>query len=1101
MGPTKQKTLAKEPTDKAPVKAPPVVTTASNATVANAAAKQPATVDTPMLDAVGGAGGVGTAAKPTPEEQAKAEAKEKAATLAKDRAIADRDVSKIVDAVGYGAFNLAETDQAKKLLSGRTPQQMAQIRAAYKRETGRTLEHDIASVHGGKDQTDMMGNVLNGMSIRDKVGHFDTGKDMENLLKHATADELKELTTGKNGRVDRSMLAKMKSSMSPDAYLAARTKLFPSEAKAAVLERIKSSNGYFSDDEGAAMTAFATLPLADRKLLLESNPKMIDFMSSEEQARFKKIAVSEDAALQARMVQATKGAGTDDDAMAKIVEDAGKLNAERKRIDAQLKDVNNPLPDGKRKELEARKAELAGLGKLLEPQRNSDGSLKSTSFLGRMAGDVKDAELHAKMRKMGMPESEVSKQIILDGTARWNDDESGIREAFANLPKDKRQALYDDPMVQKQLKSNLTTEEIGEVESFVKNDVLAMTNIRVDESNGVFAQDEAKAIKSVMDLEGKDREAFMKTRAYSETVLRMTPAERVAFNEALTTGSLSLDTGMKAASEGAGTNEDLMKLTSESQSTEGKLSTRRGYVLSQEGREPKTDQERADLARFKAAEESLRSELGNDEFQVHMDTLVEHQGKQKNAYTTKEVDGPSSAQEEAKTNAGRVTASKVIDGRATDKMGPDGTGGGGLADFFTDTDNTALHSHQIQRAAHNAALADGQVTAEELKDHSGKGETFKEDHKTMVAAQNKITDYAALTAAAIAGTALTIASFGSAGPAVAAALAQYGTYITAGTMAAVTIGTKEAFGGARYDTFGAEGAMDLGTAVLDLGVGKALKATGIDQWGEHVWKAMASKGVGAAPMTALSAELLTSQSTRRALAGQLPGMAVKETVDGTVGNVIGTAKGMLLDENTYTQNSGQLGDRFLGGLGDGFQQMPGNLVKTAATGTIANSFQHRTAQQQQRQMPMGGTVEDNRKGQVALTNLLDEHPDRATDQMKDFTDEQRQRVREHEVLQQTLDPDAPKQVLGEADRQGTPGGPMTPEAIEVMPALHKAGIDPEHIDGITSDGVQWLAIASDEMAKGDLNTAATAVQYSGLPQAEQERLLAKLMAHHGRNAP
>ncbi|MCB9678031.1 MAG: hypothetical protein H6737_23225 [Alphaproteobacteria bacterium] len=870
-------------------------------------------------------------AGPTQEEIAAQEKAREEAQLRSDRLLARNTFAELDDAMGIGVFDIKDTATAQRLLAGKTPQQMREIRAYYETRTGRKLEDDVAGQFGGKAGNEMMANVLSGMDLKDKIAHYDTSKSMENLLTHASEEEIAALT---NGGKDRSVLTTLKDKMEPDAYMKARIQLFPAEAKQAVRERIESANGYLNDDEGAAMTAFASLPMTDRREMLKTYPHMFDYMSAEEQARARAIATSESAALSARMTQATKGGGTDDDAVKDIVRDAGRLNAEEKRLREQI--AKGGLSDADKAKAQARLDELGNVSNLLTPKRNEDGSLVDGTFLGRLDGDVKDGEMHAYMEQMGMPAREVSKQRILDAVGFFNDDEKAIREAFAKVPVADRMALYLDDQVNNAMTEHLNDEELAEVRAFRDNNILEMSKTRIEEGNGFFAQDEAHILKSVMDMNEADRQKFASTSLYETTRARMDPLERKAFDEAMATGSISLETGMKAASgyDWDGTNTELMDLVSSTKSTAETLEIRQGYVLARDGVEPSTPEEKAALEKYRRVESLFQRELGHDDEQAQIDKLVAHDGPREDAYAGPGVTPmgpqlPTSEELERSTEAGRMTASKLIDHRGDDKMGEDGDGGGGLASWFSDTDQTAIQSHQTQKAAHLDAIRDGVVSEQELDGHTAMGKTFAEDYEKMLEAQEAITDAAKTGASLVAVSLLTLASSGTLGPAAAAWMSTYGFATTATTLATTSVLTGEVMGGDRYDATGVDGATDVATSFMNAGAGRVSS-----KLGELAQAKLAARfpGIFATPTEGLTGAALR-EAPLTTMRQQLPGLAVKNTVDNVSQSAMVSVGENLITKDFYEQSIGGMVQE-LGS--DAVDSAKGGL-RDAIVGTVVDS--------------------------------------------------------------------------------------------------------------------------------------------------------------------
>ncbi|MEZ4318578.1 MAG: hypothetical protein R3F61_13780 [Myxococcota bacterium] len=832
-----------------------------------------------------------------------ARAAEEAARREADRQLAVDTFAQLDDAMGVGVFDLADADAARELLAGRTPDQMRAIRAYYEEQTGRSLESDVVGQFGGVDQNEMMASVLAGMDLRDKLEHFETGETMSNLLAQATPEELAELVAGPDGTVDRSVLDTLRESMSDDDYMAARIKLFPEEATAAVADRIRQCDNLMDDDEGTAMAAFASLSLDDRRRLLQDQPDLLDFMDPVQRARFDMIASSESAALRARMEQATKGAGTDDDALPGIIADTARLRREETQIREAL--AADGLTEERRAELEGRLGELGHVNEVLAPRRNPDGSLVEDSFLGQLRGDVSADQTRMYMEQMGFSASEVAKQTVIDAMGRWNDDERGVEEAFASVPAAERQALWDDPHIQAAL-TTLDPEERAVVESFRDNDVRAMSESRIRDGDGFFGDNEAQILGAVMDMNDEDRLAFVQSDLFISTYSTLNATEREALMEAIRTGAVSTDTLVDAATTGLGTNEDLLDLAADRKSTDETLAIRRGYVLAQEGIEPETPEDEAALALYTRTAEAMAGDMDGDEYQAQMDAMLGHHDPAASLYDGVVPEGPSSAEIERATADGRMTASLLMDGRADEKMGEDGEGGGGLSAFFSDTDETAVASHQIQKGSHYEAILDGEVTEQELSDHEVRSQAFDHDFQAMIDAQNTITDAVTTGASIGAGVLATVFTGGLGSPALAAA-------ITAAIGTGTKMITQEVMGGDRYDMTGEAGATDLAMGAVDAGTGYL---------GGKFGDLIQDAGARWMPGVIRSTDDVTGAALRDGVGdfvrGQLPSVLLNTTADtvssGVLGSVVENAGSSDFWEQSFEDMASELGGDALGSV-------------------------------------------------------------------------------------------------------------------------------------------------------------------------------------------
>ncbi len=755
---------------------------------------------------------------------------------------------------------------------------------------------------------------------------------------------------------DPQILQLLRDNLDDGEYYEARKLLTPNNLYPLAVERIQNAPGWWNDDEAAVYDVILELSPGDRARLWNENQTLFGFMSAGEKASVQRMCTGTEAdALDERMDRATSGLGTDDDAVADVTARAGEA-AQRERVLAVALETGM-MPDGSpvtpevRAQLEAQQAQLGGVQRnLLTAQRGADGELQGDSFLGRLHGDVGDAEFQGFAGQMRVDPFERAKQQILDAVGFWNDDEASINDAFetlvgqldlaegeyaASLSPQERQArqqgsgralrerLWNDPDVQAAL-AHLNREEQQDAAVHASADTYAIALHDLADAYYGMNTDEAKLLSVVTSMSAPDRERLLaeRPRIWNVMMGRMTPDEADMLRAAAETGRVPTDRALDVAIGGAwdGTDEDMVNQVLGAMSVEERATYRLGYYLQREGVAPEGPVEQDALRRFSDLEARLRGELGDDDLQAAMDKLVG-------------VPGP----EELQTDAGRAMSAAILRHRQADKLSV----GSGLADAFTDTDETRDQAAVQFESAYAQAMEDGQLDSDEIAVLAHLDARFAERYADHVQTVDLIRNVASTVAAVAVGILVTVLTGGAAGPAVGGFLAQYGAAALAGGVAGAVakVGTAEVMAGDHYDAMSSEGAADAAAGFAD-GATAVLSAGLAAPFTSFVGL---SRGALAAEMTTAtlrSASEATAYVGRRAASGAVSG-ALEGFLAGAVGEMVLT----LSDEQTWKQSIWSV-------VGDaGLALLRGGLLGAATGGVVGGGAEGLSAVVEVRRMP------------------------------------------------------------------------------------------------------------------------------------------------------
>jgi hypothetical protein len=844
---------------------------------------------------------------------------------AKQRALAIKDA--LID--GW----TEDEEKALNQIRGQSVLILKEIRAQYKQVTGgRVLESDFKEYCSSSEYKEALSLLNATLSLEDRLRtNIDKGwlfnseneKGMLEVLRHASRPELDE--AAKSPQV----MQLLKNSLNDDEYYKARKLLTPNDMYEIVIDRIKNAKGTFNDDESGAYNALFDLTNEQRKQLWKDRQDLFSFMSASERESARKMCEGTDAeALKERMNEATSGWGTDDDAV-KLVVDKTQTAAQQEQAIKQAISTGKtpdgqPLTPEKIAQLQTQLQQLGGIkDNLLTPELDRDGNLKSGSFLEMLNDDVSSQEFQAFAETMGVDQLQRAKQQILDAIGTFNDDEEAIYKAFdrlvgnIELPPDSlakltpeqraaaqrianqkiRQQLLNDPDVKKALTAHLSKEEMDEVNTYVSGDTYKIALKKLEAAYSGVDTDEEGIFKIICAMSAADRQKMKDElpRIYLELVNPnglFTAEEQAMIRDAVDTGKIPTDKALNWAfgGWGDGTEEEMLEQTFTAMDDAERHEYRLGYFLHKGGQLPaateqeKTAQQQA-KDKFQKLYQRMDDELGSDDLQKALDRLL----------GTPTLD-------ELKTEQGRLMAVGIMNDRIGEKgdIRENDSASSAIVDIFSDQGEVTDQSEARFQSLYKEAIKDGKLTDEEFAALAALDADFAQQHDEYVATIDQVTGIASTVAAIAVGIAVTVLSGGSAGPAVAAFLTQYGvvgTAVIAGTAsAAAKVGTSELVGGSHYDAASTEGLKDAASGFADgamavLSVGLATRFTNLIGL---------SKAGLAAEMTA---GILASSDAAISQAGKtFVNAGIRSGIEGFLSGAVGEIVLTTADEKTWKQS-------------------------------------------------------------------------------------------------------------------------------------------------------------------------------------------------------
>ena len=816
------------------------------------------------------------------------------------------DAKKLYDAMdGLGT----DEDAIFEVLKHKTVAHLKQVRTAYRLYSSNHLEIDLKSELNATLYKQAMMYLLPAVPIYDRLQtHMsfwgDNEAAMVEIIKTADQASLTE------ARAEPRLKPFLQAQLNNRELFEVEKILWPNELYYHVVELIKNSAGTFDDDEEAIFMAVLELSEADRKRIWDYNKFSFYYLSGyevdeseiepdTEYGRMRRVLLGTRAdALKAGMEEATDGAGTFDDLVAKLAEETGKANQQEQMIREMLRKGElpngDPLSDEFRVEL---RAELEKLGNISGNLLNSDASTydnTESSFLGMLEGDVSTGELQNFSQQMGLSDFMRAKQMIITAPGFFDDDERAIKTAFEGLSPELRQQLWSDWQVQFILIRYLNEDEIAEIVPYREGDTYATTLEKLEECDGFWNDDEAGIMTILLKMNEADRKRLDLERPpkFIGVYEDLNTEEKAAADEILRTGKLETMKALRIGGEGAGTEEQFINDTFERMNAEERLQMRIGYALSRGFEIPASivspiDQVGA-LFKFNEIIAYLEGELGTDDMEVAIDKMV-----------------GSPTLKEYQTDGGSSLIMFILNQRVVDKGAyQNGSFGDWFVGLYSESGGVADEAQMSSQSYYLRAMEDQEVSDEELAVMGFLSSEFAERYQEHVEASDIVADIASTVAAIVVAIVLIAATGGTDAPAVIPALASYlGISNTAATAIVVGIGSgatkmlsKEAIGQEHNDMSEdgfkdfAVGSVDGAMMVLTAGVGKALQQSFASLVGLEGSALTAELSVGA---------LRAADIGIKQLGGRAISSGIRHAFEGILSSVAGELVLTAMDEETW----------------------------------------------------------------------------------------------------------------------------------------------------------------------------------------------------------
>ena len=843
---------------------------------------------------------------------------------AKDRALAIKDA--LVD------HFTEDEEKALNQIRNQSVLMLKEIRAQYKLVTGdRILESDFEKYTSSSQYKEALSLLNAVLPLEDRLRtNIDSGWvfDTENekgileVLRHASRPELDDLAQNNPGA-----MSFLKKALNEDEYYQARKILTPNGMFDIVVERIKNAEGTFNDDESAVYNALLDLTPQDRRRVWEEHQDIFEFLNGDEKASVRKMCLGSEAdALKERMKVATDGWGTDDDAVKLVVEKTQSAAQQERAIEQAIKSGKahngKPLTPEELTQLQTRQKELGGIQQNLLTAEYEGGELKGGSFLEMMKDDVSSAKYQSFAGSMGVSTYQLAKQQILDAIGTFSDDEEAIYKAFDRLvgqielpqgsdaakltPQQRaqaqqlanqklRQQLYNDPDIKDKLKNNLNAEELKQVDVYVSADTYQIALKKLQEAYEGVDTDEEGIFKIITEMSPADRERIKseQPRIYLKLLNpagSLNAEEREMVRVAFDTGKIPTDMALNWAfgGWGDGTEEEMLEQTFAAMEAPERYLYRLGYFLFRGGSLPanndKERQQQADARdKFQKLYQRMNDELGTDDLQKSLDQLL-----------------GLPTLEELKSEQGRLMVVGIMNYRVGEKgdIRENDSISSAIMDTFSESGEVTDQSEARFASAYRLAMADGKLTDEEFATLAALDADFAQKYEGYVSSVDQVTNIASTVAAVAVGIVVTVASGGSAGPAVAGLLAEYGAAALVGGVAgaATKVGVSELVGGSHFDTASTEGLLSAASGFAD-GAMAVLSAGLAGRFTNLI-------GLGKSALAAeLTAGILRSSDAALAHAGKaIAGAGLRSSIEGFLAGAVGELILTAADQKVYQQS-------------------------------------------------------------------------------------------------------------------------------------------------------------------------------------------------------
>ena len=510
-----------------------------------------------------------------------------------------------------------DEDAIFNVLKGKTPDQRAAIKAAYKKRTGRTLESDLKSELSGSEMRKASALLTQGRQteadrIRDAVEGMGTDENtVFRMLEGKTETEVKAIKAEYKKKFGEELGKRLESEMSGSDLTKARNLLKgepegdPSikDPKAREADRVNrvgeksaellvNAMDGMGTDENTVLDTLHGKSKEEREAIKSAYKKktgreltadLKDEMSGSDLKMANSYLENGRESAADKIHRAVDGMGTDEKLIVRTLE--GMKPEERKQMLAEYEKKHG-------ESLEARlKDELSGADKAEALALLKNGKLDSKAKIDvamagmgtdedaiydalsnaspeerkAMAGDKKfmarlDSELSGsekekalELLKNGRLDTRASLSVAMTGLGT---DEDAIYDALKKASPEERQSIMKDPKMMDRLKGELSSDEFAKAQELLKNGKLS-TSTRLDEAMSGMGTDEKGVYSALEEASTEERKKLAADpgfRARLKSELSGSELERA--EKILENGPLSAKEKVNYASDGMGTDED-----------------------------------------------------------------------------------------------------------------------------------------------------------------------------------------------------------------------------------------------------------------------------------------------------------------------------------------------------------------------------------------------------------------------------------------------------------------------------------------------------------------------------------------------------------------
>ena len=838
----------------------------------------------------------------------------------------------------YGGW-FEDEERALDQIRGQGPAAVAAIRAAYGTLLpGHTLERDFHERASAAQYTEaltlllpalplkarlelnvegkgltgaVLGTLLGfgplGMEAGREIGSAVTTENeggMLAVLRHATRAELDDAAKDRElmallARVrgsTRTSCSRPRSSLMPD----------PDRLPDLIRERIQAAAGWVRDDEGAVYDALLELSPVQRRAFWERerDSGLFGFLDERQRASAQVICLRGEAvALKERMRIATAGVGTDDPAVALVVDKVAAAGDELRALTLAL-----VAGTGSRRPSPHRRADRghdAAPGRALRSPSDADRQARRAGRAHR--GNVPRAAPRRRQRGgvPGLRETDgrgrVPARQAADPRRRRHDQRrrgldlrrvrqpgrpASRRPAHHALRRPGRPGGARAPARPVRVRAARDARERGQ---------LCAGPARLDLAYHAVDTDELGILRILLEMSAEDRRRLEQERPPIYLTITgsgswLTEEEKALARRAVWSGRLPTDLALDYAfgGWGDGTVVALLGPTFDALSAEERQRYRLGYFLSTGGRiEAADDAERrrlADaLAAFAALDARMQSELGTDDRQAALDRLL----------------GTPTA-DELSTEQGRRMATEIMHQRVLEQ-GAIRAGdqvSSAILDEVAESGAIADQAEARFRSLYALALADQQLSDPEFMELTALSADFGAAYRQHVATAEQAAGIASTAAAVAVGIVVSFATAGAGTPAAASLLAAYGPAALVGGMAGATakVVAAETVAASHYDMTGSEGLRDALTGFTE-GATSVLAAGLTARFADLVGLSHAGLAAELTTGVVASSEAAIAQTGKSFALG-----AGRSLIEGFLSGAVGEAVLTATDERTWRQS-------------------------------------------------------------------------------------------------------------------------------------------------------------------------------------------------------